>query len=187
MSYHYNNRLTVEGRLVDVVDFTLRVAGKEPVQCRTQTSPPPVKQALTLSCLVKPPLKKDRNVISGIREWMAVEWGCTSYAYDLHCELFDFCEEVGTPVRAVYTFKTQGAPPQVWILKISREYPRIRFTLEYDQNLGLSRYNGPAGRMVYQDGRYLEALIQNHNISGNRDTVRAVRFGPDAERVGAVR
>lgn len=184
MSYYYNNRLTAEGLPRDVIDFTVRVVGKEPASCKTQTSPPPVLQSLAFSRLVRPPLLKDKgcgNCFS--REWMADWWGCTSYAFDVSRRLLDFDNDNGAPVRAVYNFKTLGGPPQLWVLKASRNYPRIVFTLEYDINLGPGRYNGPAGKMVYQDGRYLEALVQNALVGGKRETLRALRFGPDAQRV----
>lgn len=167
----------LDGRALDVIDFVLRMAGKEPDRCKTQASPHPIHQPLALSRLAAPsPAKEWKGGLGNIREWMADFWGCTSYAFDVSRTLQNFDGAIGEPVRAIYGFKTLGGPPQLWILNASREYPRVTFTLDYAQNLSAGRWNGPAGKMVYRDGRYLEALVQNARADGSRNTIRALRF-----------
>lgn len=171
MSNYYNIRLTLTGDPLDMATFALKVSGREPILFKCQNTPPPTTQPLAFSCLIYPPM-----AIRGPAKlkWMVYAWGCTSYAFDVQREYFND--------SVVYTFKVFGGPPQVWALRASREYPRIVFSMEYDY----SQYTGgPAGRMVYRDGRYLEVLVEHQMKSGGRrKVIRALRFGADVERVG---
>ena len=180
MSTYYNNRLTVEGSPKDVVAFTLRVPGKEPDQCGTQYSPPPIHQPLAFSSLA--PLPSVKTSGPSAKEWIINEWGCNSYAFDV---FRNYTANGGTQAlsKCVYTFKTYGGPPQIWVLMASRIFPRIRFCLEYEHTLRVW-CTSPAGKMIYQDGRYLEALVEITGTDGGRKTVNRIKFAPDVDRVG---
>jgi hypothetical protein len=56
-------------------------------------------------------------------DWSLANWGTKWDAYETYCEK--------SIKELFYTFDTAWSPPVNWLEKVSKKYPKLRFTLEY--------------------------------------------------------
>ena len=119
------NRLTVEG-------------AKKVVQQFKQLAKPKATQAgadLSLASLYPIPAgvylgdlgteETQRYGKNNWRDWCITHWGIK---WDADATLTN-----ETPDFLVYEFESAWSPPVAWLKKVARDFPRLRFTLIYDE------------------------------------------------------
>ena len=120
-----NNTLTVEGAEKEVQRFKQRAKSKASKG----------DADLSLACLYPipegvyqgnlGPEESQRYGKNNWRDWCITHWG-TKWDADatLTNEIPDFL---------VYEFESAWSPPVAWLKKVARDFPRLRFTLIYDE------------------------------------------------------
>ena len=119
------NTLTVEGAEKDVQRFKQQAkpkATKADVDL-SLASLYPIPEGVYLGDLG--PEETQKYGKNNWRDWCITHWG-TKWDADatLTNELPDFL---------VYEFESAWSPPVAWLTKVARDFPRLRFTLIYDE------------------------------------------------------
>ena len=119
------NRLTVEGAKKVVQQFKqlAKPKGDKADSDLSLASLYPVPEGVYQGDLG--PEESKRYGKNNWRDWCITHWG-TKWDADarLTSELVDFL---------VYEFESAWSPPVAWLKKVARDFPRLRFTLIYDE------------------------------------------------------
>ena len=157
-----DNRLNIIGPMVDLAQFAVAVEGEEKGQPVHIDCIP--YQVIALNRLI--PIPDDLSTTNSYRNFAENEWGVKH-------GIWGSVKLRPDPATLWYRFQTMGGPPQLWLIKASRQFPALSLDLEYIAGSN-PEYRG---RFIYQAGRYLKAEIHKGTAKGNREQhIEQIKF-----------